>query len=74
MFSWQINGGIVKQCLVKVKQEVGKMGSVAEKAYTDLVARSKDIETARYIGEYLHTQSYHMRKQLRVLVGCSPAG
>jgi hypothetical protein len=32
---------------VKVKQEVGKMASLAEKVYMDLVARGKDIETAR---------------------------
>jgi hypothetical protein len=32
---------------VKVKQEVWKMASVAEKVYMDLMARGKDIETAR---------------------------
>jgi hypothetical protein len=32
---------------VKVKQEAGKMESLAEKAYMDLMARGKDIKTAR---------------------------
>jgi len=32
---------------VKVKKEVKKMATVAEKIYMDLVARGKDIETAR---------------------------
>jgi integrase len=32
---------------VKVKQEVWKMASLAEKVYMDLMARGKDIETAR---------------------------
>jgi hypothetical protein len=30
------------------------MGSLAEKVYMDLMARGKDVETARYIGKYLH--------------------
>ena len=47
MFSWQINGWILKDALVKVKKEVQKMAKVAEKVYMDLVARGKDIETAR---------------------------
>jgi len=32
---------------VKVKQEVWKMASLAEKVYMDLMAIGKDIETAR---------------------------
>ena len=40
------------------------MASLAEKVYMDLMARGKDIETARYIGKYLHMQSYHMRKYI----------
>ncbi len=47
MFSWQINGWILKDALVKVKKEVQKMATVAEKVYMDLVARGKDIETAK---------------------------
>ena len=39
MFSWQINGWILKDALVKVKKEVQKMATVAEKVYMDLVAR-----------------------------------
>jgi hypothetical protein len=40
------------------------MRSLAEKVYTDLMARGKYIETARYIGNYLNTQSYHVRKYI----------
>jgi hypothetical protein len=40
------------------------MASLAEKVYMDLMARGKDIETARYIGKYLHMQSYHVRKYI----------
>jgi hypothetical protein len=40
------------------------MASLAEKVYMDLMARGKDVETARYIGKYLHTQSYHVRKYI----------
>lgn len=40
------------------------MTSVAEKVYMDLVARGKDIGAARYIGNYLNTQSYHVRKYI----------
>jgi hypothetical protein len=40
------------------------MRSLAEKVYTDLMARGKCIETARYIGNYLNTQSYHVRKYI----------
>jgi len=47
MFSWQISGEILKDASVKVKKEVQKMATVAEKVYMDLVARGKDIETAR---------------------------
>jgi restriction endonuclease Mrr len=50
MFSWQINGWILKDALVKVKKEVQKMATVAEKVYMDLVARGKDIETAKRWG------------------------
>ena len=32
---------------MKVKQEAGKMASLAEKVYMDLMARGKDIKTAR---------------------------
>ncbi len=47
MFSWQISGEILKDALVKVKKEVQEMATVAEKVYMDLMARGKDIETAR---------------------------
>jgi hypothetical protein len=40
------------------------MASLAEKVYTDLMARGKDIETTRYIGNYLNTQSYHVCKYI----------
>ena len=40
------------------------MASLAEKVYMDLMARGKDIETARYIGKYLNMQSYHVRKYI----------
>ena len=40
------------------------MRSLAEKVYMDLMARGKDIETARYIGKYLNTQPYHVRKYI----------
>jgi len=40
------------------------MGSLAEKIYMDLMARGKDISIARYIGKYLHTQSYHVREYI----------
>ncbi len=50
------------------------MASLSERIYMDLMARGKDIETARYIDKYLHRQSYHVRKYIMVLVGCSPAG
>jgi hypothetical protein len=38
---------ILEEGLEKVKQEVRKMESGADKIYMDLVARGKDIETAR---------------------------
>ena len=41
---------------MKVKQEVWKMASVGE---VDDVAAA-----ARYIGKYLHMQSYHVRKYI----------
>jgi hypothetical protein len=31
------------------------MASLAERVYMDLMARGKDISTARYIGKHLHT-------------------
>jgi len=40
------------------------MASLAEKVYMDLMARGKDIETSRYIGKYLHRQSYYVRKYI----------
>ncbi len=40
------------------------MASLAEKVYMDLMARGKDIETARYIGKYLNMQLYHVRKYI----------
>jgi hypothetical protein len=40
------------------------MTSVGEKVYMDLMARGKDIKTARYIGNYINTQSYHVRKYI----------
>jgi len=56
MFSWQINGWILKEWFVEVKKEVWKMASVAEVDDVDAAAR--------YIGKYLHMQSYHVRKYI----------
>jgi len=56
MFSWQISGEILKDALVKVKKEVWKIASLA--AVDDVDG------TARYIGKYLHMQSYHVRKYI----------
>jgi len=47
MFSWQINGWILKQCFGESQAGGLKDGRLAEKVYMDLVARGKDIETAR---------------------------
>jgi len=56
MFSWQINGWILKDALVKVKKEVWKMGRLAEVGDAD--------GAARYIGSYLNMQSYRVRKYI----------
>jgi len=40
------------------------MASLADRVYMDLMARGKDIETARYIGKYLNMQLYHVRKYI----------
>jgi len=42
MFDWQISGEILKDDLVKVKQGVRKMASVAIKVHMDLTARGKE--------------------------------
>jgi len=39
MFNWQISGEILKDALVKVKQEVWKMSSLAEIDDVDAAAR-----------------------------------
>jgi len=36
------------------------MARLAEKVYMGLMARGKDVETARYIGKYPYTQSYNV--------------
>jgi len=56
MFSWQINGWILKDALVKVKKEVWKMGRLAEVGDAD--------GAARYLGNYLNMQSYRVRKYI----------
>jgi len=56
MFSWQINGEILKDALVKVKKEVQKMGRLAEVGDAD--------GAARYIGNYLNMQSNSVRKYI----------
>ena len=56
MFSWQVNGWILKDALVKVKREGWKITSLAEVDDVDAAAR--------YIGNYLNTQSYRVRKYI----------